>query len=621
MTAPQSILHGIDDKSTRQIPYSDSPLSQHTPLLMLMTKRGRVDPCFIGTTEFDKLYSNDSLSVTNKWHSHQSELMRMAIETGNSTVVVKRIIDDDSKSAGVCIGVNKHRMIINVSSIDDIDLLANSDISHPLIEFECSDPGEWGNHVGIQIYRAPDRIQNTMGVGLDSVIYEAVIVIEDEISGNVRILNNVYGESSTLFTTRPNSIYNNVDYYFDDIMKQSYIQDTSRLTRSEYFKYFKLHTETIHSLATKPNEYWKEDVLSLIGTDGTNSFRKGISIFAQSGNDGFVNVSTSIVINMMERNRKYEDAVRLWVSSIDDTNPIADMAQYPISTIWDSGFISETKLALKNFLNYRKDIWIAAAVFSQYKYIQDPDGNYAFVDQDKLGNQETISMGSYYRSVFMGIPESNDYGTPTVRATLVCQDGVNRNSRYRKRQSLNVDLFEKVSRYCGSGTGRWVSKYSFDQDPLNVVSNWQDISMEYISPSVTDNAWDAGLIYVQSRDPTNVFYPSYQTVYPDDTSVLNNIFTMMACCWITKNHHSAWTTVTGDSKSTNLEISERLDQYLNSRLMNSFDGRFITTSVTTYTPSDVANGFSFTTETTIYCNVTKRVANYKITALRMSDLL
>lgn len=622
MTAPKPILKGIDDHSVRQIPYSDSPQSQHTPLLMLMTKRGRVDPCFIGTTEFDKLYDNESLSVSSPWHTHQSELMRIAIESGNSTVVIKRIVDEDSKAAGTCIGVNPVTLQLTTCPIDDVESKIDIGAFLPVLEFKCSDPGAWGNRIGIQVFKAPASTQNVMGVGIDAVVYEAVVMIEDEISGNTRVLNNLYGEPSTLFTLRPGSVYNNVDYYFDEIMRVSYIQDTAALTRPEYFEYFTLHADVVSTLAVNPATYWKEDVLGDLALKGNPLFRKNITVYATSGSDGFLNTSLSAVENIIDRARKYEDAVRVWLSGIDDTSSIVDMAQFPYSTLWDSGFIEETKKAFKNLLNYRKDIWIAVAATSLYRYIKDPiDDTYVFVGNDKLTNQETISMGTYYRSIFMGIPESLEYGTPTVRATLMGQDGVNRNTTYRKRQSLNVDLFKKVCNYCGAGTGRWNSKYAFDQTGMNDISGWQDISMDYISPSITDNAWDAGLIYVQSLDTKKQFYPAYQTVYPDDTSVLNNVFTMMACCWINKIHHKAWTTVTGNSKHTDLEIAERLDQYINSRLMNAFDGRFITTAKTFYTPNDQANGFSFTTETTIYCNVTKRVANYKIIAHRMSELL
>ena len=619
MPAPKAILRGIDDKSTRQIPTTPSVLSQHTPLLMLMTKRGRTEPTFTGVDMFDILYDDASLDVNSRWHSHQTELMRIAIETANSTVVIKRIVDEDTKVATVCVGKQPQGDRIVTCGVDELNDLQRAGKIDPILQFSCANPGAWGNRIGIQIFKASDNKQTTLGTRLDAIIYEAIVVEEDEMTGTFRTVNNVYGEPSTFFVTKPDAMANGVDYYFDTVMTESYIQDPNEVTRPEYFSEFKLHKDTLAALAVDAEQFWKEDLISNLKSDGLNAFREGLPIFAQGGDDGFHNYSVSVVENRIDRARKYEDAVRIWLASIDDTDSVIDMAQYPYSTLWDSGFVAETKKEFKNLLKYRKDIWIAPAVTSIYRYLEDTNGDLIFETQPALTTQESISLGAYYRSIFSGIPESEAYGTPTVRATLMGQDGVNRKSRYRKRQSLNVDLFEKVCKYCGSGDSKWKSQYAFDQGGLNTIKDWQDISMDYISPTATDNAWDAGLIYVQNLDERNKFYPSYQTIYPDDTSVLNNIFTMMACCWIEKNHFKAWTTVTGDSKSTNLEIAERLDQYLNSRLMNAFDGRFITVSKTYYTDSDEANGFSFTTDTTIYSNVTKRVANYKIIAYRMSD--
>ena len=620
MPAPRAILHGIDDKSTRQIPYEPTPLAQHTPLLMLMTKRGPVEPMFLNIDGFDIFYDQDSLGENSVWHTHQSELARIALATGNSSVVIKRIVDEFSKTASVCVGKDPVANRIKAIQVDEVVSPVRLASFVPILEYTIANPGHWGNLVGVQIYKSNDKKQNTLGVMLDAVIYEAVVIEEDEVTGSQRVVTNIYGEPATYFTMKRDNIANGVDYFFDEIMKNSYIEDEDKITRPQLFTSFQLHVDTVASLAVTPATYWKEDLLTNIRSDGTNGFRAGLPIFAQGGDDGFHDYGNSLIENRLDRSHKYEAAVKSWLMTIDETNPITDMAQYPFSTLWDSGFTKETKIEFKNILQYRKDVWIAMAVTSVNRYLQIDD-DAVFDYQPKLTNQESISLGMYYRTVFTGIPEAVSFGTPTVRATLIGQDGVNRNSMYRKRQTLNIDLFEKVAKYCGSGDGKWKSQYAFDQDGLNTINDWHDLSMDYLSPPVTDDAWDAGLIYVQNKDVKRKFYPTYQTLYPDDTSVLNNIFTMMACCWIEKAHFKGWTMVTGDSKSTNLEIAEKLDQYLNSTLQNAFDGRFITVSKTYYTDTDTANGFSFTTDTTIYSNMTKHTANYKITAHRMSDIL
>lgn len=620
MPAPAAILNGIDDKSVRQQPYVQPSLSQHTPLLMLMLKRGSVKPQFIQTDMFGVLYDQTSIEVNSKWHSHQSVLAQIALDTGNANMVIKRIVDENTKTATVCVGTNATGTTVRTVQIDEVEAELQLNDFVPILQFAAADPGAWGNCVGVQIFKAPDKKQNVMGAQLDAVVYEAVVTIEDDRTGKHRVLNNIYGEQSTYFTMKPDSVFNNVNYYFDDIMRKSFIEPEESISRQAYFSDFKLDAIGVSSLAVNPDAYWKEDILTGVASNGHASFRKGVPIFAFGGNDGFSDYSESVIENRLDKMRKYEEACALWLSTIDETNEIVDMAKYPISTLWDSGFTKETKLGFKNLLQYRKDIWLAMATTSVNRYYTEDDTVY-FDYQPKLSNQEAVSLSMYYRSVFSGIPESVAYGTPTVRVTLVGQDGVNRNSTYRKRQTVNNDLFEKVCKYCGSGDGRLNPNYAFDQSDLNVLDNWHDLTMDYLSPPVTDQAWDAGLVYVQNKDTRRKFYPTYQTLYPDDTSVLNNIFTMIACCWITKQHFKAWTMVTGDSKSSNLEVAEKLDQFLNTSMMNSFDGRFRTVSTTEYTGTDIANGFSFTTETVIYSNMSKHTASFKIIAHRMSDIL
>lgn len=614
MASPRANLRGIDDKSTRQVPIAPTALSQHTPLLMLMTKRGPIEPTFISIDAFDTIYDLKSLDVNSKWHSHQSELATIAIRTSNSTVVVKRIVDVNCKTASAVIGVNT---VANKITVGQVNTTMSS---LPLVSFTTANPGSWGNYIGVQIFKADNKKQANLGALLDSIVYEAVVIEEDELTGQQRVITNLFGESSTFFTSKPDTRANGVDYFFDDIMRNSYIEDDDKQSRQVYFSDFKLHADTFAQLATGTVPYWKQDVLSNIPSDGINSFRRGITVFAKGGDDGFYKYSSSPVENRLDKMRKYEEACKLWLSSIDESNPITDVAMYPYSTLWDSGFTKETKLEFINLLKDRKDIWIAPCVTSVNRYYEDGDDT-IFDYQSKLSNQESVSLAMYYRSIFTGISESSVYGTPTVRATLIGQDGVNRSSLYRKRQSLNIDLFEKICKYCGNGNGQWDATQAFDQDGLNTLDNWHDVTLDYMSPSVSDDAWDAGVIYAQNKDVRRKFYPMYQTLYPNETSTLNNIFTMMACCWIQKKHHKSWTMASGDGRSTNLEIAERLDQYLNTALTNAFDGRFITVSKTYYTQTDNGNGFTFTTDTTIYSTVTKHTANYKITAHRMSEIL
>lgn len=617
MSAPKPILKGIDDKSRQLVPYEDLPYAQHTPLLMLMTKRGPVNPILIGIDGFDVFYDLMSLGENSPWHSHQSELARIAIEEANSSIIVKRIVDEYSKTAGVCIGKDPVRQRVKCMELEVHSSPYHPNEFLPILEFEMADPGDWGNYVGMEIYRAPDKIQASIGRALDCVIYEAKVYIEDQQTGSRRLHPNKYGDMSTYFTFKRDSMYNSRDLFFDVVMADAYIEDSPSVTRRQNFSRFKVYTEHLEDVAGK-EDYWKHDILSDIKPYQGSGFKPGLPFFGIGGSDGFPDISDSTIENRLNRQRIYDEQVRNWLNSIDETNEILDMAKYPLSTIWDSGYTKQTKEAINSFLRHRKDIWVAGAVFSQYRYL-DQNGKLYFDYQPELNTPELMSLSLHYRSLFGSIPESANLGTPTVRATLVMQDGINTKSRYQKRQTLNADLFRKICRYCGSASKKWKPDAAFDVEPMNELVGWEGVNGVYLPKSIMEDAWNAGLIYAQNKDDTKQFYPMFQTLYPDDTSVLNSIFTMMACCWIQKLHHRAWTLVSGNTKNTEEELALMMDNYINENLMDAFENRFIVTSKTVVTPADKLLGFSFTTETTIYSTMTKHTATYKLTAHRMSD--
>lgn len=618
MTAPQAILKGIDDKSITQPVYDDPVLSQHTPLFLLMTKRGPVNPMFLGYDGFDIYYSLQSLGENSPWHTHQSELVRIAAEVGNSTIMVKRIVDEFSKTADMVVGFNpQNSAVIRTDSFKLEASPLNPNQFVAFLEIQAADPGEWGNRIGVEIFAADEIVQQTMGVSLDAFVYELALVEELE-DGTKRNIPNLYGSPTTYFTMKRNSIYNNVDYYFDEIMQMSYIEKITELTRPAYFSNFTLYPESLIGFFDDPDLVRNNVLETFIGSPGM-SFGKGRPLYMSGGDDGITYNGNSSLEKRLDRQRRYEEACRNWFETIDDSSEILDILKYPFSTIWDTGFTKETKTSMLNLFSRRKDIWLALAVHSNHRYVDQGDELPTIFDyQPKLDTQSIISLGMQYKSMAQMIGESIDYGTPTVRCTIMMQDGINKNNRYKKRQTLNYDFFRKCAAYFGAGTGKWRTSYAFDSKEGKLLKGWEDVSVSYMSPATKELAWDAGLIWVQNFDTDNMAYMGYHTIYPDDTSVLNSVFVMMACCTIEKIHARAWARVCGDESLTNEELADKVDRYISDETVGIFDDRFIIEPVTTIVGGDAINGFSFTTETNIYATNAKRVGVYNINAHRMS---
>lgn len=623
MAAPSPTLLGVNDQSRRAVPVEPTRVSQHTPLLLLNCQMGSLDYQLINTADFELFYGSETLNVGSNYNTHQTELMRVALAAGNGTVIIKRVTDSDSRSATLNIVYDPvPDALVGLTQEDylNADLSAEFAIK-PLFAIEAANPGAWGNNLGVKVYAAEDRLQRTLGAATGCFVYMFVLTIQNTITGNVQPIRNLNGDDATAFVLKPDSLYRGTNYFFDDIIKESYIQNPKAQTRTPYLKSVSVNTQSIADLVQDEDEQYAADVLTTLSNSGTAAFGKTRVNYLRGGSDGFLSNARSSIDQHYERNRKYEMACIDWLSSLDDTDALTDMAQYPFSCIVDTGFTELFKESLYKLIRLRSDIYPILSVYSLYQNVSDDEGDDYFIEAPALTAAERISLAANYRTMLQAVPESTDYGTSTCRGFLMLQDGVNRNSIYRKRQSLAVDLFEKLCLYYGRADGIPVSTAAFDEENNRTINNWTGISNDYMSPVVKDLAWVNGVIYVENLTAKTMYYPAYQSVYPDDTSVLNNLFTVHATCVIKKQQRQAWAQCSGNGRLTDAEFIEQHDLILTNLLKDKFDDRFVVTVNTYYTGADVARGNSYTTEVNMYCNTTKHDGIFTIITHRMSDYI
>ena len=93
---------------------------------------------------------------------------------------------------------------------------------------------------------------------------------------------------------------------------------------------------------------------------------------------------------------------------------------------------------------------------------------------------------------------------------------------------MTFDFAAKVSNFMGAA--KWRDQYAFDLEDRKEVSILQRVNNTWKTPAGYDQSWENNLVYVQYGDRSNLFYPKFQTVYRDDTSVLNDAFVMMNWC-------------------------------------------------------------------------------------------
>ncbi|MPN24462.1 hypothetical protein SDC9_171861 [bioreactor metagenome] len=174
----------------------------------------------------------------------------------------------------------------------------------------------------------------------------------------------------------------------------------------------------------------------------------------------------------------------------------------------------------------------------------------------------------------------------------------------------------------GAGNGVWRPGLGFDVSPNNQITlfNSNTVNATFKSAAVRNKDWDNNLVWAQRFDRASLFWPAVQTVYDDDTSVLNGPITMFAAVELTKVCFRVWAELTGRSDLTEEQLIERSDNRILALSNGRFDNRFVIEPNTFFTDDDRQRGYSWQTRVNLYANNMRTVGTYTIVARRMSDL-
>jgi len=319
------------------------------------------------------------------------------------------------------------------------------------------------------------------------------------------------------------------------------------------------------------------------------------TIYAAGGSDGTMNET------------EFAKLVAIAVGEYANENSIfQDTAKYPESIIYDSGFPLTTKYALMDFMAIRKD---TAVVVSTHDVLGPV-----------LSASQESALAVALRTRAQMYPESEFFGTATMRCMIVGRCGTLLNSQYRKKLPLTFEIATKAAKYMGASNGKWKSGFSFDTSPNNNINMFTDVNVTYTPATVRNKDWANGLVWVDNFDRKSLYFPALKTVYDNDTSVLNSFFTMMACVELEKIGERARRQYSGVSSLTNSQLVERVNEFVDAACLDKFDGRFVIKPDAYYTAADIARGYSWTLNIKIYAPNMKTVQTLQITSYRISDL-
>lgn len=676
--APQGILRGIKDESGREAVIESELIPSHLPHLFTFAERGPLEPQLVSGDALAQAFGITSFDERSKFATHQTPFINTINGEGNSMMVQRLVPEDAGDPASIRLYLdivsdllfqyqrnpdntyyydangNKVQVAVSVQgyrarwvlekipegeNIGTATPRAGGLVSHdgtqstmyPIMDLVVSSQGSYGSRIGIRL-SSPTTLSNqsiddNTATEQKTYLYRLAMVERAENMTSPNVVETVFGERFVDFSFKEGAINprTEVELFIDDVVLQSWNTPAENGMPEKVGPFNKLHT--YHN--------YIDDVLTMVhaeelpyGTVGESEDDKHIfnllnghdinnipyftyyvegpanggllltessTHYAQGGSDGTM---TNDVFDALVANETSNYGSLSY--------PFLDTAIYPQSVIYDSGFKLETKRKLLTVIGKRKDMYVILST-------QD-------VSLPKNNAAEESSLAVALRTAARMYPESEIYGTSVCRALIIGHAGYLVNSRWKKLTPLTLEFARMCARYMGAGTGVWNSQWAFDMPPLNQISMFRDVNNTFKPMTVRTRDWSNGLVWAQAYDRRSLFFPAFQTVYDDDSSILNSFFNMAIAVELEKVADKVWRDLSGISSLTNSQFIDRSNRLIVERTRGRFDDRVIIEAETFLTPNDSKRGYSWSCNIIMYGNNMKTVGSFTIISRRREDL-
>lgn len=510
---------------------------------------------------------------------------------------------------------------------------ATQSTQYPMFEIAADHPGDFGKKLAARFYAALQSDQYPFATNFlsDTKVYPYYFQMlrqADAVSGKTVPVLNAYGSQFSRFATKKGVVdptteatvdfakvvtdqYLNAEFsgstgigevhaYFDNIdLVLGLLYDAEKVVadphRDSVITTSADNRHALNFIGFTSSNGSPYQTIKVVNAPGSVRLTKNTNLFLKGSSDG--SISDTILDAFVSEDMAQYD---------NPTSEYNDIVLHPASIIYDSGFAMATKKDMAKFISRRKDTFVVLSTFAH----NNPAGLLA----------DQYSIGVALKTMLELFPESSSFGTPVMRGMIMTGSGLIVNHPYKKRVPLSFELIHKAARYMGASNGAWKNGFGFDKAPLSIITQMRDIDVTWV-PAVTRNAmWSVGLNFALNYKVKTQFFPALQTVYENDTSVLNSFFTAIAISYLNKVAHAAWREFTGSISLTNAQLEEQVNTFVASLVKDKFDGKFVIIPDCKVTEEDALRGFSWNLGIKIYANNMKTVMTTNVEAYRMSDL-
>lgn len=284
---------------------------------------------------------------------------------------------------------------------------------------------------------------------------------------------------------------------------------------------------------------------------------------------------------------------------------LMDSATQVESIFYDTGFPIATKLQCAKFIAERKDLALVLSVY-------DPSVG-------ELSASEEHSVALTLRTKLLMYPESDYFGTSTMRAVIIGRSGTLIDSLYTKPLPLTIELAVKTAKLAGAGDGKWKREFMFDRAPGSEITMFRDVSVGFSPAKQRIKDWDVGLNYPMSFSRKTLYFPALKTVYDNDTSVLNSFFVMLVCVELQKIGERTHRNFSGSVTLTDAQLIDQVNKDVLRQSIGRFGGLAQIVPNAFISDGDAQRGYSWSLPIDAYFNSMKTAMALSLRTYRMSD--
>lgn len=673
---PRHILTGFDDQSARAPLAGSDSLPIHLPLFFTFAKEGQFTPQLTAGLPMINHYGEETFDLKSKFTTHASPFIvgtngfanqmlihrlrapgvaQATLRISLDLLAVEMPIYERDEGGNFRVDVNGDLIPTGQTTPGYVgkyvlgqisDNLGGASVSpgsmseagvqsilYPIADVPASSFGSGGNGTGLRLSAPNERslepIDTELAQRQKGYIYRLEVVKRSTERTTPVVTKTLTAERYVEFSLNPEAFDDRFDgeLFADKKVLPAYrdIEDfTTGLPAYGPFEAFHFYHENIATVSKAIQEKEApvnndipagEESCYLINILSARNFNGSpYQSFALRGSmenePEFTDISTHYLFGGKDgdtSNKAFNVAVK---EQLDNFGTLGttylDNARYPFSVFYDSGFDIDTKKAIGKVLGARQDVHVCVST-------QD-------VSIPQLSVSQESSMAVSLRASLRLIPESILYGTPCCRAVVMGQSGYIIGSKYSELVPVSYELCMKRARYMGASTGTMNTIRSYDEDPLNHIEFLRGLNNTWSPETVRNKDWDAGLVTARYYDHKRLHIPAVQTVYDDDSSVLNSDINMQIAVELNKVSFRVWRELVGNSKLTKQQFIERSNEKIVAKTQDRFDGRVVIVPETYYSPADKANGASWSVRLHMYANTNPTVAMSTVVTHRLEDL-